>query len=285
MKKTLQYIIGLFFIVCLIGCKQSNHEDPLVSHPGKKIKDIDNFNEALQARNYYKTHNQPELTIASIERAITLADNQAQTEHLVLELADMLLAQGDFAKAQKVYKEFKSFYPGSPSIEYALYQELLSYHLASLSSDRDQSSTHKTITLAQHFLERFEQSTYRDSVYETQSLAYHKLWDSELNQIEFYLNKFVYEPTKGPVVAARNRLEYMKEQLLPHIQQVNKVTLAQLETQVTHYLSKFDEKIETLEESAPQKSTILAEQRQELQSIMRLARTITAHPVALRDRF
>lgn len=283
MNKIFLSTLTIFFILCLTSCRKNTQEESGLQHPNKKIKNIDDFNEALQACDYYKKSKQSELAIKSLERAILLSDNQTKTEQLVLELADMLLAEGNFERAQKVYKEFKSYYPGSTAIEYALYKELLSYHLAALSSDRDQTNTHQTVTLAQHFLNRFEQSNYRESVCQAQNLAYHKLWDTELNQVEFYLNKFTYEPTKAPLMAARNRLAYMKEHILPHLTNVSKITMAQLETQLSYHLQSIGETMEPI--ITAESPSALSKTNKDLQALAKLARTLTVQPLSFRDRF
>lgn len=131
------YLLLISFITLgfFSGCKRSVSSSDLnqeMSHPGKKVKDMD-LTEALYAYNYYKERKQSESAIKALERCITLSESHLQTEKLVLDLADLLLANGNFEKSQKVYKEFKNFYPGSSSLEYALYQEIVSHHLASLS--------------------------------------------------------------------------------------------------------------------------------------------------------
>lgn len=231
----------LAILALCVGCRRAP-ETQQPSRPYKKIPDME-FEEAEFAKNYYKKNGNNELAIKSLERAILMCQKPEKSELLMLELADMVLADGDYEKAQKIYREFKNFYPGSESLEYALYQELVSFHLANLTSDRDQTKTHETIQLAQSFLDRFKQSEYHDSVKNTLTLAYHSLYQHELNQIEFYLNKFSYEPKHGPIIAARNRLRYVQENIMPHLVQLcagDLVQLTQLDTSINAILASLE---------------------------------------------
>lgn len=250
------YLLLISFITLgfFSGCKRSVSSSDLnqeMSHPGKKIKDMD-LTEALYAYNYYKERKQSESAIKALERCITLSESHLQTEKLVLDLADLLLANGNFEKSQKVYKEFKNFYPGSSSLEYALYQEIVSHHLASLSPDRDQTATKETVTLSTAFLNRFgNQSEYSSSVEGTLKQAYRTLWQHELNQVEFYLNKFSYLPQKSALIAARQRLQHIRSDILPHITDIDSVVLAQLETRIQIALNQSSDLLET-EKPAPE---------------------------------
>lgn len=279
----------VFFIALSGGCRRSVKHDNtelVVFHPSKKIKDL-TYQEALEAKKYYTLRNQTDLVIKSLERAVQVCQNTQEAELLILELGDKLFETGEYEKSQKIFREFKNFYPGSTSIKYALYQEIMSHHLAALATDRDQTTTRETITLAQAYLNRFDEDEYSSGVKNALKSSYRSLYDHELNQVEFYINKFGYDKRKAPLVAAQKRLKFLEQEIMPYIEIAHEDKLAPTKNLILAALGEEQGEQESNETVLAQEQ--LPEMAQKLQLAANSLRSLVEKKSGLlnnmRDRF
>lgn len=140
-----------------------------------------------------------------LERIAAISDNLNQLRDLRLEIADLYFEMGDLEKAESLYSEFLTLYPGSKAIEYAEYKAILSSFYQTLESDFDQTKTKQTIQLAQSFLGNTKNQHYAGDVVAVKKECLTTLFNSEVSIINFYLEKNKFD-------GAQQRLANLKEQ-------------------------------------------------------------------------
>jgi outer membrane protein assembly factor BamD (BamD/ComL family) len=143
---------------------------------------------------------------------------------LLLEVGDVLYEQKEFDKAWQAYGDWCLQYPNHVRSEHAHFRAVDACYKCTNSPDRDQTKTHKTVELANRFLQRRgEFTTHRDAVADIKTSCYEKLIDSELTICTYYRQqsehtivanrlrileeefKSVYEPTTALVTAYRDQ--------------------------------------------------------------------------------
>lgn len=150
-----------------------------------------------------------EIAIKYIEKMVPLCSDLGELSDLMLELADLLFDSGDLAKAERLYAEFASMYPGHKKAEYASYKAIICSYWATLDHQRDQSKTKETIERAEAFLKnKAVFATYANQVDEILYACREKLLESEMAIFHYYMQREDY-------VAAQTRLDNMEKELLP----------------------------------------------------------------------
>ncbi len=139
-----------------------------------------------------------------IERMIVMGNDLSELKDLRLEIADVYFDLGDLNKAESFYGEFVSLYPGSNAIEYVEYKAILCSFYQTLTSEFDQSKTQQTIKLSQDFLNKKNYRHYSIDVASVKKECMTTLFDSEVNIINFYINK-------NKLNSAQQRLAQLKE--------------------------------------------------------------------------
>jgi outer membrane protein assembly factor BamD len=84
------------------------------------------------------------------------------------------------------FREFLTFFPVSPSADYAQYRIALAYSRQMLHPQRDQTATRDTIREVEAFLQRYPDSQYRDEVERLEREARDRLSQSEYEIGYFY---------------------------------------------------------------------------------------------------
>lgn len=177
-----------------------------------------NLDEALAARTYYTSANKKPQLAQALERLLVLTTDHALANDLIVELADLRFELEEFAKAEALYHEHSALYPGNDKIAYIKAQEIVSAFRQVLYSDRDQSKTKTTYDLAQEFLATFPPNTDQYNIVATiaQECAY-LLLENEINQAEFYLQKYAYTESPRALKSAEQRILHIKESALKKI--------------------------------------------------------------------
>ena len=177
-----------------------------------------NFEDATKAYNYYKANNQVPQVVKSIERMIALSTDHEVINKLIIELADIKFKLEAFAEAEALYMRHSLIYPGSPNIDYIVSQHIESAFRQILDPARDQTKTKATIELSKKFLERFKPSNrYYQRIKSIEQECQYLLLTSELNNIDFYLQKHTVTGLPAPLKAVRQRIIHIKKNILPHI--------------------------------------------------------------------
>jgi len=188
-----------------------------------------------------------------------------------MELADLFFDTGKLAKAEKLYAQFYTLYPGNESVEKAHYKAILCSFYLTLESDRDQSKTQETLTLANSFLDRKEIfKKHTQDVSSIQLKCYEKLCDSDINVTEFYLKR----GKSKDLIAAQQRLDSLRKEFLDKVPSLEPRVLA---LEINHATKIKDFAL------AEQKRTLLA-QRFPDYTPTRLAASDTKHSSFV-DRF
>lgn len=137
--------------------------------------------------------------------------NTTVVKNVKLEVADITFQEGNLKGAAKLYDEYINLYPGDKEkAAYAKYKGILSNFYSMLQQDRDQTTTHKTIALADAFLEGHT-TTFKKYAYDVESIKYHcltRLYEHDVVVFDFYLKKQSFK-------AAEKRLASMRGSLLP----------------------------------------------------------------------
>lgn len=165
----------------------------------------------LQARkNKHIAMGDKDVAIKYVERAIALTQDQHMLKDLRLQLADLNFDVENFEDAAKAYNEYIELYPGSSLYEYAAYRAISATYNQMLDAERDQAMTRETITQAKKFLANPNNNKYRVDVEKILQDSYQRLFDAEVYVFHFYLRKNRY-------ACAQKRLDYIKAELIPHI--------------------------------------------------------------------
>ncbi len=234
------FTLSIILLLFLPGCwrKQvvhSDYPDKVLTSPSKHIKDMD-VEEALEAKYYYEATNNTFLLTKVLERILAASTDHHILADVLLELADLELRDGQLENAQKHYQEYKTLYPGNRNYKKALMREIQSHYDAIDSADRDQAETHETITLIDEFLVDFDdqeepdeiddikkEPNYIQQAYDLRNTCYKKLIEHELFKVEFYCNKYTYEPNFSALKSARSHLQHIEKELLPHVSNTEKL--------------------------------------------------------------
>ena len=168
--------------------RKKNKSGYLARHSKQEAKrtlSVMTYEELKQAKDRQIAANNTEAAIKYIERMLKLCDDINEIAALMIDLADLYFDNGDLTKAGTLYTEFTRMYPGNKKTEYALYRGILSSFYSTLTIDRDQSMTHKTIELSDQFLGRDLFTQYKDEVEKIRQQCYQKVVESEFNVCDF----------------------------------------------------------------------------------------------------
>ena len=136
--------------------------------------------------------------------------NTTVAKNVKLEIADVNFQEGNLKTAAKLYDDYINLYPGDKEkAAYAKYKGILSNFYCMLKKDRDQTATHKTIALADAFLES-NSTLFKKYAYDVQSIKNHcftRLYEHDAVIFDFYVKKESFK-------AAENRLASMRNSLL-----------------------------------------------------------------------
>lgn len=272
--KKLVYLISL--ILAISGCrsiKQIKLEDnniiDITDTLSKPVKEM-SFDEVYLAKQYYEQKQDHEMTIKCGERLINLANEEEKTQKTLLQLAQLNLDKGKLKDCKKHAKEYQVLYPGSEEAMNAAYIELKASYLSMLSPDRDQTETHNTLKLAQSFKDKYSnQDKYKSSVKDIRDNCYTRLIDSEVGIVDSYLSKYNWSAKETCLTAAQNRIEHIKEKLLPY-QLAHEPRIMALEIKLAQATAKpelISEKEKALEKKYP-----LYAQREKANAIKKVLR-------------
>lgn len=226
----LLFLIALTAIVFLQGCsrrtlqehqktvsvEESGGLEPVLEAPAKKIKDL-NFQEAESACRYYRSNGMVDQLKKVLERMITLSSDQRVIEPLLRELSDLSYTSQAFPEAEILYEQYALLYPGAADIDYFVYRLIKSTEQLVLSAGRDQTKVKKLVDRTDEFLTRFEKSFYASDVLAIRAKALCVLVASEVERVDFYLKRFLMTEKPSALLAARTRLMYIHEKLLPRL--------------------------------------------------------------------
>ena len=198
----------------------------------KKIKD-QTFDEAVWAKNYSKETKDYETAIKCAERILAVGGDPEIMRSTLLELTQLCLNEKNLEKAQKYALEYQTLYPATAECKQARYYGIKAHFLATLSPDRDQSSTQKTIELAQEFIKQYPQDTeYITSVKDMLNTCYTTLLESELQIITNYISRYNYTKKQNLLAAAQKRVSYIKDKLYAHVPSIEQARVATIEQQL-----------------------------------------------------
>ena len=139
----------------------------------------------------------------AIELFDQLLDEYPESPHakdVQMQLADIWLDDEKYEEAEAEYTVFLRFYPSGSDAEKAQFRLLLTHQRRIRTYDRDQSFTHKTLTMCEGYREKYPGGQFIQNVaiIEQESLAM-------LAEHEFYIGRLYYRQRE--YAAARPRFE------------------------------------------------------------------------------
>jgi len=170
--------------------------------PGKLIKNM-NSDELELVIAYAEERNDHELLFQAYAQLINHSQDHEKLKTYKLNLSDFCFKIEDYAKAAQKYEEFCILYPGSQESEYAQYKLILCTFYLSLSADRDQSDTMKTINLILLFLKRAKEEKFINETETIYTTCRHRLFEHEVLVFDTYLKQKRF-------TGAQKRLEYIQ---------------------------------------------------------------------------
>lgn len=162
---------------------------------------------------YYKTNNDTYLTIRCLERLEQVTTDQEILRDGLISLADYYFNYyKNMKKAASTYEKFHDLFPGDPLAEYALYKSIVCKFFITLRPERDQSDTESIISRGSDFIKTCKNEQYVQEISEIIEKCYHRLYESEVHVMMFYINQKKWKSAQG-------RLDYIKEKYLDKVSQ------------------------------------------------------------------
>ncbi|MFA5998390.1 MAG: outer membrane protein assembly factor BamD [Candidatus Babeliales bacterium] len=171
--------------------------------PGKLVKNMDE-QELRQVLEYGKIVKDGELVHKTYFYLFKISTEQSAIKEYKLGLADYCFLQEDYEKASGCYEDFFMLYPGSKEAAYSQYKSILCSFYLSLSADRDQTATHKTISLINFFLMKETDQKFIDEVKTIYTTCRERLFKHEAHVFENYIKQQKF-------LSAEKRLEYIEK--------------------------------------------------------------------------
>lgn len=179
----------------------SDGSKPSYPFPGKLVKNM-NLPELAKVLEYGKIVKDSELVFKVYAQIFSQVIEQDAMKVYRLDVADYCFSIEDYEKASIFYDQFYSFYPGSNQSEYAQYKSILCSFYLSLSFDRDQTLTNKTIAQIDQFLLMAKEAKFIEEIKTIRSSCRQRLFDHEVYVFESYLRLHRF-------ISAQHRLDYI----------------------------------------------------------------------------
>lgn len=219
-KTILSCVILSTFITPVSLCKynrlfQSSKAPAKPSYPvpGKLVKNMDE-SELQQVLAYAKEIKDTELTFKVFFYLISQSKSQEALQNYKLDYADFTFGLEDYEKSVLAYEEFIMLYPGSKQAEYANYKAILGNFLLSLSFDRDQTMTQRTLSSCLLFLQKAKDEKFINETKNIFKSCRQRLFEHEVYVLETYLKQC-------KLSGAQTRIDYIAKEFadFEHIQE------------------------------------------------------------------
>ena len=176
------------------------------SYPFPHIFLKDQTEEQLeQTLAYGKLVDDKELIFKTFFHLISQSKSQEKIKHYKIDYADYTFGIQDYEKSLMAYEEFGMLYPGSQEAEYAQYKGILCNFLLSLSFDRDQTLTQRTVSACLLFLPKIQNEKFVKELENIYKSCRQRLFDHEVYVLETYLKLKKFS-------SARKRIEYIEKE-------------------------------------------------------------------------
>lgn len=149
-----------------------------------------------------------------LERLIALSENHAGVKKYKLQFADTHFQMNHLEIAAIYYEDFRTLYPSSNEAQYASFKSVGCMFQLSLSADRDQTNTKKTIALAKEFIKEYPEHSLHQEALDILATCYERLYDHEVYVFNFYVKRKKF-------TAAGMRLTFITttfDQLIPDLE-------------------------------------------------------------------
>lgn len=177
----------------------------------QKTVSLQSYEQLKQHLHEYTQKGDAALALKYAEKMYAQCQNMEELCDLLLLCADLCFQQGNYKKASSLYNEFVRLYPSiAQKTEHAWYYAILcSENQQTPTTDRDQTTTRETITLAESFLKHKALfTTYTKQVEEVIDRCSKRLLDHDMGIVNFYIRK-------GSLSTAEKRLALIRKDFLP----------------------------------------------------------------------
>jgi outer membrane protein assembly factor BamD len=200
----LRRILGILLLILIAGCSEYT----------KVLKSADVEYKYAKAKEYFEEEEYSK-ALSLFDELGTLFRGSARSEEIHNYIANCHFELQDYYFANYYYKNFAKTYPTSPLTEEALFKSAFCSYLNSPKSSLDQADTEQAIDEFQLFLNRYPQTSLKDS-----SNAMIRELRAKLEQKAFDNAKLYYltENYKSATVALENMLRDFPES--PHREEI-----------------------------------------------------------------
>ena len=177
---------------------------PHANIPLRKLKEsqLQEIIDYIHANNKFDTH----YLIEVLQQLIHIGKDHTKLEKYTLELAEIYYERQDYEKAAQTYQKYADTYPGNiKNFEYTLYKAILCSFIQTLSPDKDQSITEKTLELCAEFKLKAHDELMLSEVADIIQKCHQLLFEKELYVTRFYIQKQSWP-------AVQMRLDHIKKQ-------------------------------------------------------------------------
>lgn len=185
------------------GQFRSQKHKPDNPHPDKYVKDM-NEQELNDTLAFAKETENSELALKVYSFLFMATKDEEAIKKYKLDFADYNFSRQVYPQAAFAYEDFTIHYPGSEEFEYAFYKLIITNFYMTLTHDRDQSNTEKTISKTEEFLRIARKQQFIDEAQSILKQCRKKIFEHEVHVFENYMQQKKF-------TGAQKRLDFIKE--------------------------------------------------------------------------
>ena len=189
--------------------KKGPHKNKLALKPYEELKA--GLEAALEHKDY-------ETATKHLDAMRMVCTDTEELKNILLQLADLYYTQENWAKAERAYQEFAMLYPGAQKCDYAHFRAVACGFKLTTEPDRDQTKTQEVLKFADEFMSTHKTSGYLNEVITIATHCREKLFASDVNVFNFYMNNKNYK-------SAQKRLDTITKEHVPQLASAEPKTL------------------------------------------------------------
>ena len=175
MKHCFGKYFALFVALCAVSCSGYN----------KLLKSDDHEQKYKMALEYYEKGKYSK-TASLLESLNQVFAGTNRSDTLAYYYGASLYKQGDFATSGEIFDGFRHHYGRSPFLEDVEYMYAKGLYFSAPSYKRDQTNTHKAIMAIGEYLNRYPNSTKKESLMENVTELQQRLYDKSMENAKLY---------------------------------------------------------------------------------------------------
>lgn len=189
--------------------KKGPHKNKLALKPYNELQE--GLAKAIEQKDY-------ETATKYLDAMRMVCTDAEELKSILLQLADLYYTREEWSKSERAYQEFVMLYPGATKCDYAHFRAVLCGVKLTCQPDRDQTKTQEVLKLADEFIITHKNSEYLQQVTQLATDCRERLFASDINVFNFYLNNKNYK-------AAQKRLDIICKEHVPTLASAEPKTL------------------------------------------------------------